>query len=59
MFAICIEASHQRGLGHLFRMMTFASFLTRQAESFIFILENEPVAIQIFDRNHFPCAIVD
>lgn len=40
MFAICIEASHSKGMGHLFRMLNFTNYLKKQNEKFIFIINN-------------------
>jgi len=40
MFAICIEASHSKGMGHLFRMLNFATYLKKQNEEFIFIIND-------------------
>lgn len=34
MFGICIEASHQRGLGHLFRMLNFSDLLAQRGIPF-------------------------
>lgn len=44
-FALCIEASHKKGLGHLFRMFNFIEHLKEQAhEYFVFINDDERVA---------------
>jgi spore coat polysaccharide biosynthesis predicted glycosyltransferase SpsG len=40
MFAICIESSHKKGMGHLFRMLSFASFLYKKNEDFIFLIND-------------------
>ena len=40
MFAICIEASHSKGMGHLFRMLNFTKYLKKQNEKFIFIIND-------------------
>lgn len=34
MFGICVEASHQRGMGHLFRMLNFCEILTERGIPF-------------------------
>jgi spore coat polysaccharide biosynthesis predicted glycosyltransferase SpsG len=42
MFAICVEASHQRGMGHLFRALNFCDTLIERGIPFrIFINPNE------------------
>jgi spore coat polysaccharide biosynthesis predicted glycosyltransferase SpsG len=40
MFAICIEASHSKGMGHLFRMLNFAAYLKTQQLNFIFLIND-------------------
>ena len=40
MFAICIEASHSKGMGHLFRMLNFTNYLKKQNEKFVFIIND-------------------
>ena len=44
MFAICIEASHNKGLGHLFRMLNFIQELEKNDEQFIFIVNKNDKA---------------
>ncbi len=52
MFAICVEASHQRGLGHLFRMLNFCETLTERALPFrIFINAQASSAALLAQRN--------
>jgi len=40
MFALCIEASHSKGMGHLFRMLNFSKYLKKQNQKFIFIIND-------------------
>ncbi len=53
MFALCVEASHQRGMGHLFRMLHFASFLREQNEDVIFFMNAHQPAMTILNENGF------
>ena len=41
MFAICVEASHQRGLGHLFRMLNFCETLAERKLPFRFFINEQ------------------
>lgn len=44
MFAICLEASHSKGMGHLFRMLNLAEYLKIKNEDFIFFInDNEKI----------------
>lgn len=52
MFAICIESSHSKGMGHLFRMLSFAKYLQEQNEKFIFILNHDRKSLEILKKNN-------
>ena len=42
MFAICIESSHQKGMGHLFRALNFVEELKNKQEKCVVVInENE------------------
>ena len=47
MFAICIEASHSKGMGHLFRMLNFTTYLDKQNEKFVFFINDDSKTKQI------------
>ncbi len=52
MFGICIEASHNKGMGHLFRMLNFAEYLRTKNEDFIFLInDNEKTKNILQDMN--------
>lgn len=58
MFAICLEASHKKGMGHLFRMLNFAKYLQQKEQLFIFLInENEKVK-EILELNQYQYEIV-
>jgi spore coat polysaccharide biosynthesis predicted glycosyltransferase SpsG len=45
MFALCIESSHSKGMGHLFRMLNFIDLLREKKEDFVvFINESQAAA---------------
>jgi len=58
LFALCIESSHQRGMGHLFRMLRFALFLRQKGERVIFYLNHHAAAMTILQDAHFDYRIV-
>ena len=59
MFAICVEASHNKGMGHLFRMLNFAQYLEKQNEKFIFIINDNDKTKDILKSNNMVFEIVD
>lgn len=58
MFGICIEASHQRGLGHLFRMLNFSRSLEQRGIPFCFFMNADKNAEAILQRANLPYEIV-
>ncbi len=58
MFALCVESSHQRGMGHLFRMLNFAKYLNEQNEDVVFLVNAHQPAITIINGNGFDHEIV-
>lgn len=58
MFGICIEASHQRGLGHLFRMLNFSRSLEQRAIPFCFFMNADKDAEAILQRANLPYEVV-
>lgn len=59
MFAICIESSHSKGMGHLFRMLNFAEYLKNQNEAFIFLINDNQKAKEILESKHIRFETVD
>ena len=46
-------------MGHLFRMLRFASFLRERGEQVVFYLNNHPPAITVLQESTFDCRVVD
>jgi spore coat polysaccharide biosynthesis predicted glycosyltransferase SpsG len=46
-YALCIEASHVRGMGHLFRGLVLAAALERRGAAVRFLVNDEPAAAAI------------
>ncbi len=59
MFAICIEASHSKGMGHLFRMLNFVKFLEQNKQEFIFLINDNQKTKEILISNGYLFEIVD
>lgn len=58
MFAICIEASHAKGMGHLFRMLNFAKYLEQKEQDFIFLINNNEKTKEILISNGYRYEVV-
>lgn len=51
MIGFCIEASHERGLGHLYKTLNFIEYLNEQNEEYIVITNDDPVSKSILEQN--------
>lgn len=49
MLAICVEASHERGMGHLFRALNLISYLEEQGENYLLLINDDKASRQILD----------
>jgi spore coat polysaccharide biosynthesis predicted glycosyltransferase SpsG len=58
MFAICIESSHAKGMGHLFRMLNFATYLETKNQDFIFLINDNEKTKEILKSNKYEYEIV-
>lgn len=59
MFAICIESSHARGLGHLYRALTLADGLRRRGRALHFLVNEHPMAIDLIRAHGYGVGVVD
>lgn len=59
MLAICIESSHQKGMGHLFRALNFIELLKKKNETFIVFVNNDPRTMEILNSQGLSFEIVD
>lgn len=59
MFAICLEASHQKGMGHLFRMLNFIKYLEEKKQDFIFFINKNQKTKEILEKHNYKYEIVD
>jgi spore coat polysaccharide biosynthesis predicted glycosyltransferase SpsG len=58
MFAICIEASHSKGMGHLFRMLNFVKYLKYKDEKFIVLINDNDKTKYILEANKISFEVV-
>ena len=54
MFAVCLEASHQRGLGHLFRQLSLVAHFIEQGAPFVVLVNDYAVAHGILRAHGIP-----
>lgn len=59
MFAICIESSHVRGMGHLFRALNFITYLQEKKEPYILLINRDECSLAILEKENIPFEIVD
>jgi spore coat polysaccharide biosynthesis predicted glycosyltransferase SpsG len=59
MFAICLESSHVRGMGHLFRMRNLAHQLRSRLLPFVILTNNHAPALELLRRDNLPFEVVD
>lgn len=58
-YVICLEASHQRGMGHLFRGLTLAEGLRSQGHAVHVVMNPDPRAMARAQESPFPLTLVD
>jgi spore coat polysaccharide biosynthesis predicted glycosyltransferase SpsG len=58
MLALCVEASHERGMGHLFRASVLARALIDAGQSVKFYVNDQPAAIDLLTRRALPFEVV-
>ena len=58
MFGICVEASHQRGMGHLFRMLNLCQGLSIRNLPFRIFINKNKAAQKILDQHNFLFEVV-
>jgi spore coat polysaccharide biosynthesis predicted glycosyltransferase SpsG len=59
MIAICLESSHQKGMGHLFRSLHLSSFLKSQGQTSMIFLNNHEPALEILRNQHQDFQIIN
>jgi spore coat polysaccharide biosynthesis predicted glycosyltransferase SpsG len=59
MFALCIESSHARGMGHLYRALNLADGLAKAGLSYTFYLNDHATSRQILVERGVPHRVVN
>lgn len=59
MFAICVESSHKKGMGHLFRMINFVKILQKKDEQFIFLINDNENSKHVLKKSNILYKTVD
>src|SRR4030042_3598275 len=59
MFALCVESSHQKGMGHLFRTINLIDILNVNNAQYIVIINNNKIACEILKSKDIPYETVD
>jgi spore coat polysaccharide biosynthesis predicted glycosyltransferase SpsG len=59
MFAICIDSSHQKGMGHFFKMMNFLETLRAHDERFVILINDDKASIGILRDKDLPFTLDD
>ncbi|HSA05554.1 MAG TPA: hypothetical protein P5556_00085 [Candidatus Gastranaerophilales bacterium] len=58
MFGICLEASHQKGLGHLYRALNLTEFLNSVNKEYVVFINNDKTAVSILKEKSVNFEIV-
>jgi spore coat polysaccharide biosynthesis predicted glycosyltransferase SpsG len=59
MFAICVESSHKKGMGHFFKMLNFVEYLKSKNEEFIILINEDKISNEILKDKRLPFNVVD
>lgn len=54
MLGICVEASHRRGMGHLYRMLNFCDFLNDKSIPFRFFINSHQPSLELLTQRRLP-----
>lgn len=58
-YALCVESSHEKGMGHLFRALNVVKFISRRGEDAILIVNNDKVSTSLLEKENIRFAIAD
>lgn len=58
MFAICIEASHQRGMGHFYRALNLIAYLVEQQAPYVVLINDHAKSKAILEQKNIPFEVV-
>lgn len=60
-FCICVESSHQKGIGHLIRAINLIELLKTKGEDYVLIVNNDPASLSFLKKRgiNFEIAITN
>lgn len=59
MLALCVESSHERGMGHFFRALNLFGCLERHRVPAVFVINLHAPSVQILSKRRLPFEIVE
>lgn len=59
MFSLCVESSHQKGMGHLFRCLNLLKYLKSKAENCIVLINDHKPSLNLLQERRVKFKIVD
>lgn len=59
MYAICIESSRSRGMGHLFRSLQYVEYFRKNKINFIYLINRDVSSIEILNSNNVEFILID
>ena len=59
MFIICIESSHQRGMGHFYRALIIQEYLKKKKEKNLIVINDDKVSVKILREKNITYETVD
>lgn len=59
MYALCLESSHERGMGHLFRGINLYQYLRKEKEDTVILINQNEQAIKVLKERQIPYETVN
>ena len=59
MYAICIESSRTRGMGHLFRSFQYINYMEKCGIKYIYLINDDEPSLEILRSRNIPYILVD
>lgn len=57
--SLCVESSHQRGMGHLYRALTLLEYLSKVNERCILVVNNDLETVRYLEGRNIPFVVRD
>lgn len=59
MFALCVESSHERGMGHFYRALIIAEYLRKAGESSVVLINDDDISVRLLKAKEILYEVVD